>query len=58
MGSMFVDEGLGRVAEKKFGDDEKPYIFLTVESLLKYVAPVAICGKLDDPTTGMRYLSV
>jgi hypothetical protein len=45
MGSMLVDQCLGRIPEEEFRDDEKPDVLFTIEGFLENVASVAISGK-------------
>ena len=48
MRSVLVDQSLRWVAEEKLRDDDKADVFLTIKSLLKNVAPIAVSRQLDN----------
>lgn len=50
MGSMLVNQRLGRIPEQQFRDDEKSHVFFAIKSLLKNVTSVAIRSKFDNTT--------
>jgi hypothetical protein len=49
---MLVHERLGRVASKKFGDNEQPDVLLAVQGFLKHVTAIAVHSELDNTTAG------
>lgn len=54
MRRVFVHQGLSRIAVKKLGNDEEADILFTVEGLLKDMATVTVCGKVDNTTPARR----
>ena len=54
MRSVFVDQSLRRIAEKKLRDDKKSNIFFAVESFLKNMASIAIGRQFNNATPTKR----